>query len=526
MRLLPFYLSPLRFFSHLVVSMLAVTILLVGSSFCALAEQQLPAQGYPVRQGELTERERAMANRAWEYFVTNYQPTTGLVNAVDGYPSTTMWDTASYIAAVVAARELGIIDKAEFDKRMIKLLGTLNSISLFQNEMPNKAYNTISAEKVNYMNKPGEIGFSPLDAGRLLIWLRIIKERYPEYANSVDNVVLRWDFTNAIDGCGTMYGAIVGGDKKTIYVQEGRLGYEEYSARGFQLWGFNTCQASRPEPYQLKDIYCVMVPYDSRDPREHEQHNYVVMEPFFLQGMEFGWGEKRTDVQEKAAILPEWVHDFGDRVYQAQENRYLITGMVTARTEHQLDRAPYFVYDTIFSDGFDWNTITDKGKFVPEFSAVSLKAALGMWALWQSSYTDHLFNMIENASEKGKGFYEGLYENGSGPIKTFTANNNGIMLEALLFKTQGNILKLRVQDSQAKDFVPSIWNQRLLNVFEEDNKRLNRPFISPDKGTRSWCERTGVALREAPTCTACQCAQCSEDLPVKLPPALSSCTKK
>lgn len=525
MRLLPFNLPPyLRIFGHFVVSVLAVAALLLGGTFSAQAEK-LPAQGYPVRHGELTEREKAVANRAWEFFVTNYQPATGLVNAVNNYPSTTMWDTASYIAALIAARELAIIDKPEFDKRMIKLLGTLNTIPLFRNQMPNKAYNTITAQKVNYVNKPGEIGFSALDGGRMLVWLRVIKERYPEYANSVDNIVLRWDFTNVIDGCGTMYGAILDGNNQPMYVQEGRLGYEEYAARGFQLWGFNTCQASRPEPYQFADIYCVMVPYDSRDPREHHQHNYVLTEPFILQGMEFGWGADKTNAQEKAAITPEWIRDFADRVYQAQENRYLITGMLTARSEHQLDRAPYFVYDTVFSDGYDWNTITDKGEFVPETSAVSMKAALGMWTLWNSPYTDRLFDTIENATEKGKGYYEGLYENGSGPIHEFTANNNGIMLEALLFKKEGNLLKLRAQNSQASDFVPSIWNQKLLNVFEENNKRLNRPFISADKGTRSWCQRTGVALREAPACSACQCAQCNGDQPVKLPPALSSCTK-
>lgn len=126
--------------------------------------------------------------------------------------------------------------------------------------------------------------------------------------------------------------------------------------------------------------------------------------------------------------------NFANRVYQAQENRYRETGILTARSEHQLDKAPYFVYDTVFADGYNWNTITDQGVFVPENAAVSLKAALGMWVLWHSPYTDRLFDAIENANVKGLGFNEGLYENGHGPINEFTANNNGIMLEALLFK--------------------------------------------------------------------------------------------
>lgn len=153
----------------LFIRSVACLFLLLGCAVTAQGRGELPANDYPARHGELTEREMKMAKNAWQYFVVNYQPTTGLVNAVNQYPSTTMWDTGSYIGALVAARELGIIDKAEFDRRMLKLLGTLNKLDLFRNQVPNKAYNTITAQKVNYLNKPGEIGFSALDIGRMLI---------------------------------------------------------------------------------------------------------------------------------------------------------------------------------------------------------------------------------------------------------------------------------------------------------------------------------------------------------------------
>ena len=140
-----------------------------------LAGQRTP---HPGQNGSLTTRELAMARVAWKYFQSNTQPNTGLVNAVDSYPSTTMWDTASYIGALVAVRELGVIEKSEFDRRLTALLETLNSFSLFRGELPNKVYHTATAEKADYSNKPAEIGFSALDLGRLLIWLRIAKERY------------------------------------------------------------------------------------------------------------------------------------------------------------------------------------------------------------------------------------------------------------------------------------------------------------------------------------------------------------
>lgn len=48
---------------------------------------------------------------------------------------------------MTAARELGIIDKAEFDRRILKFLATLNKLDLFRNELPNKAYNTVSGQR-------------------------------------------------------------------------------------------------------------------------------------------------------------------------------------------------------------------------------------------------------------------------------------------------------------------------------------------------------------------------------------------
>ena len=95
-------------------------LLLLLTVPAAMGDTQLPAAAYPQRHGDLTPREQAMAVKAWQYFVTNYQPATGLVNAVNNYPSTTMWDSASYLAALTAARELGIIDKEQFDQRLIK----------------------------------------------------------------------------------------------------------------------------------------------------------------------------------------------------------------------------------------------------------------------------------------------------------------------------------------------------------------------------------------------------------------------
>jgi hypothetical protein len=471
----------------------------------------LPAWSYPHRHGPLSKRETEMARMAWTYFENNYQAETGLVNAVNEYPSTTMWDTASYLGALVAARELEIIEKSQFDKWLVALLRTFTTMELFRGEMPNKAYHTKTAKKVDYGNNPGEIGFSALDIGRLLLWFKIIKERYPEHGNAIDRVVMRWNFANTVDKYGTLFGASVNKDKKTEYLQEGRLGYEEYAAKGFQLWGFNTTRASMPEPFNMIHIYGVKVPYDVRDPRMFSQHNYVVSESYVLDGIELNWDHPYDRGTDDTKHSQRWMENFAHRVYQAQENRFREAGILTARSEHQLDRAPYFVYDTVYSTGYSWNTITDTGAHVPEMSAIALKAALGMWAIWQSPYTDLLFDAIVDAYDPKKGYYEGIFENGTGPIKTQTANNNGIMLAALLFKVQGKLLKWGKVDGglwESTNADPFAENSLARPIFVRRSSQLSDPsrgsLLPRIFGPTNILKALGRAPDPAESCITCE----------------------
>lgn len=424
---------------------------------------------YKTRRGFLNEREMRAARVAWHYFEKFTQEATGLANSVGNYPSTTMWDTASYIAAAVAAYELCIIEKPEFDRRLTQLLTTVKSLDLFRKELPNKVYHTKTGAKVDYTNKPGEIGFSALDIGRFLVWLRICKNRYPHLANTIDSVLLKWDFRNAVDSEGLLFGAYVDTETdETIYAQEGRLGYEEYAAKGFALWGFRPLLAHRAEPFLTASIFGVQVPYDGRDPRVFHSQNYVVTESYLQDGLELGFDLPHDDSS------PEWVHsdgwraEFADRIYQVQENRWRQTGFMTARSEHNVKGPPYFTYDTIFSDGYPWNTVTPRGDYVPDHSAVAAKAALGLWALWDTDYTDVLYEAVIELYDPENGMFEGLYERGQGRVNIFTANNNGIILTSLLHKVQGTILTPYSGDTE-------VW----YTAYRDQDIRLNRNYPDP-----------------------------------------------
>ncbi|MEM7440531.1 MAG: DUF3131 domain-containing protein [Pseudomonadota bacterium] len=424
---------------------------------------------YRDRRGFLNEREMRAAKVAWHYFELYTQETTGLANSVGNYPSTTLWDTASYIAGVVAAYELCIIEKPELDHRLTQLLTTIKGLELFRKEMPNKVYHTKTGAKVDYTNKPGEIGFSALDIGRFLVWMRIIKNRYPHLGNTVDSVLLKWDFSNTVTEEGLLFGAYV--DKETgetVYAQEGRLGYEEYAAKGFALWGFRPLLAHRAEPYLTASIFDVPVPYDGRDPRVFHSQNYVVTESYLQDGLELGFDLPHDDSSPDWLSSDGWRAEFADRIYEVQEQRWRRTGFMTARSEHNVKGPPYFTYDTIFSDGYPWNTVTPRGDYVPDHAAVAAKAALGLWALWETEYTDVLYEAIIELYNPENGMYEGLYERGQGRVEIYTANNNGIILTSLLHKVQGTILTPYTGDTE-------VW----YTAYRDQDVRERRNYPDP-----------------------------------------------
>jgi hypothetical protein len=162
--------------------------------------------------GAPTDPELEAARIAWRYFERNYHPATGLVNSVDGYPNTTMWDLGATVFATLAARELGLVDGATFDTRIETLLWTLAMQPLFQDELPNKAYDAATGRMADYANKPttAGIGFSAIDLARLASSLSILAERAPEHRVAVARVLARWRYCRLL-GDGELHGAIVDG---------------------------------------------------------------------------------------------------------------------------------------------------------------------------------------------------------------------------------------------------------------------------------------------------------------------------
>ena len=381
-----------------------------------------------VKDGKpLIAAEIEIARQAWKYFQRNWNDQTGLVNAADGFASVTLWDQAAAIAALVSAREMNFVSASEFETKMSRTLKTLATLPLYKNELPNKVYNAKTLIPVNYgkLNKQDEIGWSALDLGRMALWLKIVGTKYPQFRSRTEAVWQHWQLKRLTKN-GQLYGtAIVQG--KEQYNQEGRLGYESYAAYGLKLWGLDVKQALNTQAHVgFVTLYGQRVPYDQRDYKTSEANNYVLSEPYILDGIETGFQS-----------LPK---AYADGVLAAQEARYQATQQLTALTEDNLDRAPYFVYNTLFVNGQPWATITDTRQQRNDLRFFSAKAAIGWHVLYNTPYTQKLFAFVPANLKSEQGWYNGFYEALKKPNRALTANNNGVILESLLYKQVGQPL--------------------------------------------------------------------------------------
>ena len=369
------------------------------------------------------------AQIAWKYFERNWNPQTGLVNAVDNYQWGTLWDQGSAILGIHAASQLGLIGKEQFASRIDRLLQTLEKLPLPATRLPNKAYSTTTAQMRKLDNTPdpkGTSGWSVLDTARFLMALHVLKTQYPEYSDTVNRIVARWDLSKLVKD-GFLYGGIPGSNGKIITVQEGRLGYEQYAAYNLKLWNLEATKALKNPPVKTIQVEGIPLQVDLRNRSNSGASNYLTNDPYLLWGLELGWPD---------SVKPQVLN-----LLQAQIRRFERTGILTAVNEDSLDRPPYFLYYNVYADGQSWQAINTRGQSYPNLRFLSTKAAFAWSALMTNEpYTTKLRNAVQNLGQQNRGYFSGRYEKSQmGVNNAIDVNTNGIILESLLYKARGGV---------------------------------------------------------------------------------------
>ena len=428
-----------------------------------------------------SQEELKMARIAWKYIENNFNEKTGLTAAAHKYPSAATWDWANAVYAIYAARKFKIITQTRYEEMMKKFLTTMQKMPLFNNELPNKTYNTNSGKMVNYVNKVVKdgIGWSAADLARLLSSLNMIEQCEEPLAPEIEKLMLRYRYCRALSVEGDLYGGTYTNGKLNIN-HEALTGYEEYLGRGYELWGHNASEARQYKFLKEVEVYGIKIPTDTRP----FFSNFVESEPFWYLGFEYG-----VDDPESSKYIKN--------MYAVQEERYKRTGQITAVTEDNIDRRPYFLFNTVYTNGEAWKTINQHGADYDEYKTVSTKAGIGMHYLFDTPYSNKVFNYLKNNYDPKKGYYAGIYEKRPGVNKAMTLNTNSIILEAMLSAKMGPLQNLKKIESRGTydHYRNTVNNFRCLPT--ENKALILEPFEGAESNSSVDCGCEGEALKAA-----------------------------
>ena len=307
------------------------------------------------------------------------------------------------------------------------MLDSLRELRLFQDTLPNKAYNTRTLELVDYANQPSELGlgWSALDVARIVATLGLIERNHPALAPQVEALLDTWSLDSMVQD-GELYGTnVVAGEVQLN--QEGRVGYEQYAAKAMMLFGYDVYRA-----YEVRNDLMVQMVEGQPIPVDTRLHRgttpaFVVSEPYLFDGLEFGFDARS--------------HRFATAIYRAQEARYEDTGILTAVTESHLSEAPYFSYSSVWGGGSPWAVMTFQGERIDSRRTIATKAAFGWDALFGTEYTQTLVDALKDTADPEKGWPEGIYEQSGEVNGSTTANTNAVVLAALAFKAGGPLMR-------------------------------------------------------------------------------------
>lgn len=373
----------------------------------------------------------AHAKAAWSYFRSARSGATGVVEAVAGSGFTTPSAIGDQIAAAIAADRLHVIDRREFDDNVSSALTFLSSMPLSNGEMPARYYSTRDGGLIDPPRPGVDPGWSSIEAGRLLIWLRVLVDRYPQYEPFVARALSRWQTCRAVDEAGHLRAALPSGQGlENAPEQQG--GAALYASQGFGAWGESVAAPSPTSGEDRITIESEDFALADRSPLESA--------PYALLGIEFGWKAPGGQDLAPARAMEE-------RLWRVQTRRWQRTGLVTARGDFRRTSAPFAVTDAVLSGGYPWSTTGEDGKAHPELALVSTRTGFMLAALHDGGQAKALTSTLSTLYDPASGWYEGRYEASGAYEWTRSSATNAAVLESILYR---NVGKLFSADRQIK----------------------------------------------------------------------------
>lgn len=354
------------------------------------------------------------AKVAWRYLETFTHPETGLcpatVNLAPGgekLEAVTMWDVGSQINALVAGRQIGLIDDKTFDRQINKILPNIAGRVSDDRRLPQ---GWIRTDRMRWGNKD----FDGSDAGRLLSSLDNLR-RNSSFGDRLAELVATYDLDKIIiDG---HVHSVIKGELKSSYISHSA----HYSARAFRRWGHNVAS-----PYEVFDNRSVT---DGRMAllEAAARIGPYGAEPLLLEAMELG-------MSPESAYLAEVL-------FAAQLEDYNETARLICVSEGPINQSPWFLYQGLQLDAETrtWAIdTTDKDPkyreqdYVAENLVLSCKAAF-LWSAYKPhEHSERLRNYARRIGVTENGYASSIFITTGSPTKSYSdLNTNSVILQAI-----------------------------------------------------------------------------------------------
>jgi hypothetical protein len=218
---------------------------------------------------------------------------------------------------------------------------------------------------------------------------------------------------------GYMRGASTRASGKIFEYQEGRVGYEQYAARGFEAWGFNVERA-----LDLKRNSVPLPVMGSTLLADVRGNDRLTGEPLALIGLETGFTPDERALAEQ--------------LLGAMEERHRRSGRLTMLGEDAIGRPPYyFYYYCAYANGKQFAVdVQDARAFVDSPRWLSAKGAFAWRVLFPTPYTAQVLAAVWPARTPA-GWGSGIYESEGRSTGTVNVNTQAVILEAALFRKRG-----------------------------------------------------------------------------------------
>lgn len=368
---------------------------------------------------DTAERERLIedARLAWRYIDRFTNGTTGLCAGTVQRTSTTivnhdvtLWDLASQLHGIRAARQLGFLAQDEAAARVRRLVDHLPTAGLEGLKLPPAMFRADTLA----VTMPG---FDVCDAGRFLVALRAVVEAGLLDAVTAELVVAGWDLDAALPG-GRPHSHLGGKWMDTTLSH-----CTPYIRRGMAPWGFNLVSAYQGLAEGTPTDRKIALFYDVA------RIGQLGVEPTLLDRIELG-PDPEVDLT-------------ADAIFDAQLTWYETTGQFKCASEAPLNFPPWFSYQGLrlgylgeaawVVRGLGGAAEHDTPEFRAKAEVLSTKSAYLWAALRQHEWCDRLLTLIRDKTRiRDLGFSVGVFTGTQRAMPNYTdLNTNGVILTAI-----------------------------------------------------------------------------------------------